>query len=237
MKKKITYLKILSLIAVIIILTLVTAYFLPLMKNLVTLEGQLAFKNKIQNSGFAGVIILLSLQFIQMFLAIIPGEIIEILAGVCYGSFWGTIFIILSSTAISILLFFTVRKLGKKFVYSFCNEEKIKKIEKNKLFKNPKKIEWLMFILFFLPGTPKDLLIYVAGLLPIRPDRFVVISSIARIPSIISSTIVGNKILLGDWKTGLTFYLSIVAIAMIIILIINKFDKDKTTDEALKVIK
>ena len=70
-----------------------------------------------------------------------------------------------------------VRKLGKKFVYDFCDEEKVKKIENSKIFKNPKKIEWIMIILFLIPGTPKDLLVYIAALLPINPLRFIIIST------------------------------------------------------------
>ena len=60
-----------------------------------------------------------------------------------------------------------VRKFGRKFVYSFCSEERIKKIENSKLFKNPKKIEWIMLILFLIPGTPKDLLVYILSLIHI----------------------------------------------------------------------
>ena len=44
------------------------------------------------------------------------------------------------------------------------SKEKINKIQNSKLFKNPKKIEYIMLILFFIPGTPKDLLTYIAGM-------------------------------------------------------------------------
>jgi uncharacterized membrane protein YdjX (TVP38/TMEM64 family) len=130
-----------------------------------------------------------------------------------------------------------VRKLGKKFVYEFCNEEKVKKIENSKMFQDPKKVEMIIFILFLLPGTPKDLLVYIAGLLPIKPSRFIIISTLARIPSIISSTYAGEKILDGNYKMAAIMYIIIVAICAILIFIFNKFDKNKTAQNAINTIK
>ena len=54
-----------------------------------------------------------------------------------------------------------VKKYGKKFVYSLCGKERVKKIEKSKLFRNKKTIEWVVMVLFLIPGTPKDLLVYI----------------------------------------------------------------------------
>ena len=119
----------------------------------------------------------------------------------------------------------------------FCDEKKIEKIENSKLFQNPKKIELIMLILFLIPGTPKDLLTYIGGLLPIKPIHFILISTLARIPSVISSTLAGESLAVGDWKMGVILYGAVLAIVAVIIFIIHKFDKDKTTEEALKTIK
>ena len=229
--------KILILILLIAIFTAITIYMLPIMKNLSTPEGRMAFKDSIQNTGFKGMLTLFALQFAQTFLFILPGEPIEILAGMCYGGFGGAIFLIISSTLITMLIFFLVQRFGTRFVYSFCDEEKIQKIQNSKLFQNPKKIEIVMFILFFIPGTPKDLLVYIAGLLPIKFHRFVIISTLARIPSIISSTYAGQNILNGKYKNAALVYAIIILVAFLIIFIFNKFDKDKTTEEAMKIIK
>lgn len=236
-KKKLKIFKIILFIIVAIIFTVITIYLFPVMRNLSTKEGQIEFKDKVTSSGVYGVILLFILQLAQIFLFILPGEPIEILAGMCYGWFWGTIFIIISSTIIATLIFLLVRKIGKQFVYDFSDEEKIKKIEKNKLFQNPKKIELVLFILFLVPGTPKDLLTYLSGLLPIKMRRFIVISTIARVPSIVTSTIAGANIAIGDWKKGILLYVLIVVIVVIALFIFNKFDKDKTTETVLTSIK
>ena len=236
-KQKIKIFKVTMTILAISIIVGITMYMFPVMKELSTKEGQIAFKEKVSSSGILGLLMLLVLQIAQIFLIIIPGEPIEILAGMCYGPIWGTVFIMASAGIISVIIFFLVRKYGKKFVYNFCDKEKVKKIENGKLFKNPKKIEIIMLILFLLPGTPKDLLVYIAGSLPIKPIRFVLISIFARFPSVISSTLAGANLAIGDWKKSIIMYVGIVLIAIIIILIANKFDKDKLAEKAIKTIK
>lgn len=236
-KTKLKIFKITLFIIAVILLTIITVYLFPVMKNLSTKQGQIAFKEKVTNSGLYGLLMLFIIQVAQIFLFILPGEPIEILAGMCYGSFWGTIFIIISSAIIATFIFWLVRKIGKQFVYDFSDEEKIKKLENNKIFQNPKKIELIIFILFLVPGTPKDLLTYLSGLLPIKLRRFVVISTIARIPSIVTSTIAGANIAVGDWKKGIILYGIIVAVVLLFLYIFNKFDKDKTTESVLKGIK
>lgn len=236
-KDKVKIFKIILMIFVVIIFIGVIIYLFPVMKDLSTKEGQIAFRDKVESSGFWGMLSLFGLQVANIFLIVVPGEPIEIIAGMCYGAFWGTIFVMVSACIITIGIFFLVRKLGRKFVYDFCSQERIEKIENSKLFKNPKKIEMIMLILFLIPGTPKDLLVYLGGLLPIKASRFILISTLARIPSIISSTIAGDQLAVGQWQLGLILYAAIIVLVLIIIFIYNKFDKDKTTDEILKTIK
>ena len=236
-KDKVKIFKIILMILVVIIFIGVIIYLFPVMKDLSTKEGQIAFRDKVESSGFWGMLSLFGLQVANIFLIVVPGEPIEIIAGMCYGAFWGTIFVMVSACIITIGIFFLVRKLGRKFVYDFCSKERIEKIENSKLFRNPKKIEMIMLILFLIPGTPKDLLVYLGGLLPIKASRFILISTLARIPSIISSTIAGEQLAVGQWQLGLILYAAIIVLVLIIIFIYNKFDKDKTTDEILKTIK
>ena len=233
-KSKIKILRILLAIIAVAIIIGIIIYLIPVMKNLSTVEGQEAFRNKVNDSGFLGLLMLFGLQVAQIFLIILPGEPIEILAGMCYGGWGGLLFITISVFILTTAIFFLVRKLGRKFVYDICDEEKVKKIENSKLFKNPKKIEWIMIILFMIPGTPKDLLVYIAGLLPIKPLRFILISTFARLPSVVSSTFAGNTLMKGDWQSSLVIYAITFTLVGIIIFIANKFDKSKTTEEALK---
>ena len=226
--------KIIIFIITIMILIGCTIYLYPIMKELLKPEGRENLKIEIQQNGPNGILLLLGLEAAQIFLPILPGEPIEILAGMCYGTFGGLIFIMLSVFIVTAMIFFMVRKFGRDFVYTMVSKEKIQKIENSKLFTHPKQIEYIMLILFLLPGTPKDLLTYLAGLLPIKPSRFIVIATLARLPSIISSTYAGATLINGNWKIGLLMYMGIFVVVGIVILLAKKFDKSEITKEILE---
>lgn len=237
MKKKIKILQLIILIVILIALILVVTDLWPLMKNLSTKEGQLEFKHEIDSLGIKGIFLLAGLQFIQIFLVILPGEPLEILAGMCYGTWGGLLFITISVFITTTIIVLLVKKFGKKFIYNFFSKDKIDKIENSKLFKNPNKIEILICVLFFIPGTPKDLIIYLGGLLPINPLRFILISTFVRFPSVISSTIAGDSLSTGNWKMMIIVYGITFILTAIVIFIVNKFDKNKTTKSAINILK
>lgn len=237
MSKRVKAFKYVLMVVVILVIIGLIVYLFPVVKNLSTLEGQIEFKNQVSNMGILGYLALFGLQFAQIFLIIIPGEPIEVLAGMCYGGIGGTVFITVSVFIITTIIFFTVRKLGRRFVYSFCSKEKIEKIENSKLFKNEKKIEWIMLILFLIPGTPKDLLVYIGGLLQLKPLKFILISTFARLPSVVSSTFAGSSIAGGNWKFSIIIYAVTFVLVGLFVFIANKFDKDKTAEEAMKIMK
>ena len=226
----------LSILSIVVFVGLII-YLFPIMKNLTTKEGQVEFKNLVQTTGIYGFLMLFGLQFAQIFLVVLPGEPLEILAGMCYGTIGGTVFIFVSCAITSALILFLVRKFGKKYIYEFFKKEKIDKIENSKLFKSPEKVELIMTILFLIPGTPKDLLVYIGGLLPIKPVRFILISTFARFPSVISSTIAGANIVNGNFGITVLVYIITFAITALFIYLVNKFDKDKITSEAIDIMK
>lgn len=162
---------------------------------------------------------------VQIFLPILPGEPVEVLAGMSYGPIGGLFVIFLGAFLSSLIIFFAVRKFGRGFLYSFISKEKIDKLENSKMFSDPKKVYAILFILFFIPGTPKDLFVYIAGLLPIKPVKFLLISTFARFPSIISSTIAGSNLVDGNWIViGVTYGITF-ALAGVILYFFNRKEK------------
>ena len=219
-EKKMKFLKVILFIAFIALFIYITIELIPIFKDLSTMEGRLRFKDNIQSMGIKGVLEIIGLMFAQVLFAILPGEPIELLAGMCYGPIWGTLIITLGAFFSSFVIFFAVRKLGRDFIYSFASKERVEKIENSKAFSNQKSLYLTLFILFFIPGTPKDLIVYIGGLLPVKPVKFLCISSFARFPSIISSCIVGSSITNGNWVVilisyGITFLISGVAYLII----------------------
>ena len=218
--------KLIALIITIAILIIATIYMIPVIKQINTPEGQAEFKEKITNSGITGMLILFGLELAQVVLAILPGEPVELLAGICFGPIWGTIFLIISVFIVSAMIYFFVKKYGRDFIYEFFPKEKVTKLENSKLFKDTQKIETVMALLFLIPGTPKDLLVYIGGLLPIKA-----------FPSIISSTIAGNKLLQGKWQVSILAYVITFVLTFIVIYIVNKFDKNKVTKDVINSVK
>ena len=235
--KKLKIVKFIMFIIVIIAMIGMTVYLFPVMKNLSTYEGQIAFKEKVNNSGVWGFLALLGLQFAQIFLVVLPGEPLEILAGMCYGAVGGMVFIFFSVALTTTVIYLLVRKFGKELIYDSFGKEKIEKIENSKVFQNPKNLEFIFAICFAIVGTPKDLLTYLGALFPIKPIRFIAIATFCRFPSIISSTIVGQYFSQGNWEVSIIVYLITFAITFLMIWLVKIFDKDKITQNALKELK
>lgn len=233
MNKKQKILKIIIILIVLIFFIYLAKEFFPLFKELLTEEGRNNFKITIEGLGFKGIFVILGLMCVQIIIPIFPGEPVEVLSGMCFGSIKGLIIILFGVFISSIIIISLVKVLGKKFIYTFVKKEKIEKIENSKFFKNKKKIDILIFLLFLIPGTPKDILIYIAALLPINIYRFLVISTVARIPSIISSTIAGNNLASGNLLFSIGVYVITFAITAIFIYFVNKKDKNimKMVDE------
>ena len=233
-KKKVKIIKILLTILIVIILIGFLWKLAPFMTNLTNKEGQIAFKNKISDMGFVGILLLFGLQVLQILLVVLPGEPFEVLAGMCYGAWGGALFITVSVFITTTIIFFTVRKLGKKYLYNFFQREKVDKIMKSKALKNPRNLEMILCILFFLPATTKDLIVYIGGLLPIKPLRFILISTFVRLPSVITSTMVGANISRGNWKVSLLIYAVTFVIAMLSIYLVSLKDKNKEIIDIIK---
>ena len=154
----------------------------------------------LRESGLKGIAVFLGLQILQILVAVIPGEPIEIMAGVLYGTLGGTIICLFGALLGSVLIYYFVKGIGN-------NPLKNEKHHKYRVLTDLQKAEVLLFLLFLLPGTPKDILLYFAPFLPVRPKNFFVLSTLARIPSVASSTFAGANLAQGDLGVTLAVFL------------------------------
>lgn len=233
-KKRVKIIKIILTVFIVVALAIFLWKLAPFMKDLSTKEGQIAFKEKIDSMGFGGLFLLLGLQILQILLVVLPGEPFEVLAGMCYGAWGGCLFITVSVFITTTIIFFTVRKLGHKYLYNFFKKEKVDKVMKSKLLSNPRNLDIVLCILFFLPASPKDLFVYIGGLLPIKPMRFILISTLVRFPSVITSTMVGANISTGNWKMSIIIYGVSFAVAALILFLVTLKDKNKEVIDIMK---
>lgn len=150
-----------------------------------------AFRDWVNARGAGGRAAFLGLMILQIVLAFLPGEPLEICAGAAFGVVEGTALCMLGAGVGSLLVFAFVRKLGVKAVEVFFSREKIAQM---RWVRDAKRTTIWMSVLFLIPGTPKDLLAYLAGLTRIRVGHWMLISTVARFPSIVTSTIGGNAL-------------------------------------------
>lgn len=169
-------------------------------------------QRQLESLGIGGWIAFLGIQVIQVVVAMIPGEPIEILAGILYGPLWGTLTCMLGIFIGSIIVYLLVRKLGMPIVSIFIDPEKFQNL---RILQDERRFERIAFLLFFIPGTPKDLLTWAAGLIHIRPLRFFILSTIARLPSILTSTLAGTTLLSGDFSTTVLIFVVTGCISMV----------------------
>ncbi len=184
------------------------------------------FRLWVEAKGIWGKIAFIGMVLFQVVIALVPGEPLEIGAGYAFGAIEGTLLCVIGITLGSVLVFLLVKKLGVKFVELFFSMEKIKSL---KLLQKSKKRDFLAFLVFFMPGTPKDLITYFAGLTEIKLGTFIVLASVARVPSIITSTVGGDALGVEKYKTAIIVFSITVIIScigwLIYNLIINKKKK------------
>lgn len=150
-----------------------------------------AFREWLDTKGWYGSILFVLMVIVQVVAAVIPGEPLELAAGYIFGAVRGTILCFIGEALGGLLVFLFVRRFGLQVVETFFPPEKIRSL---RFLHSSKKRDALFFLLFFLPGTPKDLLCYFAGLTDISLMRWCLIQTIGRLPSILTSTIGGHAI-------------------------------------------
>lgn len=149
------------------------------------------FRDWLHSFGYYGVLVFIFIQVLQIVIVAIPGEVVQIAGGYIYGTWLGTLYLIIGVIIGSVIVFYAARLLGYPLVQAVVTEEKLTRLKF--LMENPK-AEIALFILFLLPGLPKDILSYTAGLTPIKPFKFLIIATLARFPALFVSVYIGTNI-------------------------------------------
>lgn len=215
--------KIAAVVILVIVMVGLTIAGIPLVRLLSTDEGREALQAIVDSNVVLGVIVYLLLQMLQVVVALIPGGVIQILGGVLFGNFWGTVLCFLGVLLGSVVVFMTVRKFGMPVVEAFVDGKGIKRFE---FLNDDKKLEATVFILFLIPGMPKDALTYIVPLTKIKPSRFFFLSMLARIPAIILSTVFGASLSDGNLIAAIILFAVVAVLGLVGIIF-----KDKIIDK------
>jgi len=203
MKNKFKIMSAVLFVAAIIMLAVIVV---PLLGSLKEPEQ---FKEYVDSFGAMGFVLLLFVQIFQIIVAVIPGEVVEFLAGTVYGWFGGLCFCLLGIAVGQFIVFTAVRYFGKGLVEKAAGSKAMKRF---KFLNNEKRLKTVIFLLFFIPGTPKDLLTYFVPLTKIKLSDFLVLTIFARIPSVVTSTFAGDAFAESDILTVVCAYAVILVL-------------------------
>jgi len=198
----------------------------PLVK---TLGDPAAFRAWVDAHGIWGRVLFVGLMALQVIVAFIPGEPFELAAGYAFGAVWGTVLVFLGIMLGGTIVFLFVKKIGVKAVEVFFPREKI---DSFKYLNDEKTLNATAFFLFLIPGTPKDLLTYIAGLTKIRLVPWLLLTSAARIPSVVTSTISGNALGLKQYGLAIAVYAATALVSGIGFLLYRRAQKKRAFKQA-----
>lgn len=172
------------------------------------------FREWVDASGIWGRVLFVGMVVLQVVVAFIPGEPVELAAGYAFGFWEGSALTMAGFLLGSWLVFALVRKFGVKLVEVFFHKNKIAEL---RFLQNPRKAKIIAFLLMLIPGTPKDFLSYFAGLTPLTLSQWLRIVALARIPSLVTSSLTGaaageENYLLSGVMLAVTLIISIAGI-------------------------
>ena len=185
-------------------LTALTVLALPYVRRLSDPETQRFIQNWIGERGLWGILILLGLQVLQVIIAFIPGEPMELLAGALCGALGGTVLCLTGTVLASACIFALSRRYGRRLLALLGFGEK--QVAQWKWLQRDEQSEKADLV-FLIPGTPKDMLTYVVGMTRVSLKRFLWLSTLARVPSVLSSTLIGSSVIQGEGETALILML------------------------------
>ena len=172
-------------------------------------------------------------QVLQILISIIPGQMLQFAAGYLYGFWLGYILSVIGAFIGSLITYYLAKLIGKKAVHVLFGERKIKEVLDHM---NSKRAVIIVFLIYLIPGLPKDLCNYAAGLSELKFKPFIIISLLGRTPGMMGSLLIGNQVVNGDYTSAIV--IGVIAVVLFILglifrnrvlLIFNKF-YDKFVD-------
>lgn len=211
-----------GLVGIILAMLIVTIMLKPVIASVFSEAGRQNLIAQINNAGPFGAFMLLGLEFIQVVVAVIPGEVVQMVAGMLYGPWLGAAIILIGCLLSTWAVYEMVHRLGQPFVEAMVPTKYLDSIRR---FEQSGKLDATIFILFLIPGLPKDTFTYLVPLTSMPRNKYLVISVIARIPGVFMSTFAASGLMTGNIGQSIAVFavLAVLGIAGIL-------GKDKLMD-------
>lgn len=208
-----------GLIAFFALMVIVVILIWPYIHEALEPGGLSRVIDDVRNAGPLGFLILLAMQFMQIVVAFIPGEVVQMAAGMMYGPWLGAAVVLLGCIISSAFVFAVVHRLGAPFVRDMVPT---KYLDKFNAFEESGKLSIVVFILFLIPAMPKDTFTYLVPLTNMRMRDFLVLSNVGRIPGIVISTYAANGLVDGNITQSIIIFAVVAVIAIVAIVFRDK---------------
>lgn len=181
--------------AIVLVLAFVAAWQTGLFSELSDHEKLTA---AMRSSGYRGYLLCLAIQFAQVVIFMIPGEITQFAAGYVFGAWKGFALSFVGIMLGSAVAYGFGKAAGRPALNRLLSEKTMARLDQAVL--SPR-APAAIFFLFLLPGAPKDAMSYGAGVSGFPLGKFVLISSLGRIPALLASTMIGAQVYDRDYAS------------------------------------
>ncbi|MDR1246706.1 MAG: VTT domain-containing protein [Clostridiales Family XIII bacterium] len=173
----------------------------------------------IENRGGMLLPLFAALQAFQVVVSVIPAQAVQIASGYAY-NFWIAYAVCVIGLCVgTVLTYFIAKLLGRDAMRLIFGKERIGRFV-DKL--NSKKAYILIFIIFLIPGIPKDLFAYAAGISQMNALAFFLISVVARTPAVMASVMFGGMLRSGSYVGMIILGVVIIALCILGLKFHNK---------------
>ena len=172
----------------------------------------------LQRNSHIAFLLIICIQIIQVVICVLPGQPVQFAASYMFGVGWGFLLSIIGAVIGTIISFYLAKILGSDAMHMFFGEEKIKDYQK-KL--NSGRGLLLAFLIYLIPGIPKDLVSYAAGISEMRSRPFLLVATAGRSPGMLGSLLLGHFFGRQNYK-AIVILSVIVAVILLICFIKRK---------------
>jgi len=144
----------------------------------------------VESRGWAAPFAFIGIQIAQVIAAPVPGEATGFIGGYIFGTLTGFIYSTIGLTIGSLINFGIGRMLGERFVRRFVSNERFQRIDR--LINRQGVIA--LFIMFAIPGFPKDYLCLALGLSTLPVKLFALMTCVGRMPGTLMLSLQGSAL-------------------------------------------
>ena len=189
------------------------------------------FREWLQKFGAFDEVIFILIRAIQTVIKFIPAEPLEIASGYAWGAILGMLYCVIGNMIGTLAILGLTRRFGQKIIHILLPKKDLKLV---RLLEKDERIYAMLFFLYLIPGSPKDGLTYFVGLLPVKTTSFILITGLARMPSVLSSTLCGAT--MAEQQYWITSLIMVVTVLLAVLggVLYRKFVKGKETELCVK---